>query len=91
MTGAKKELAYLKHFGQPLLPFQHVRREICQYQEQSPSDHIKNLDRYLIASSLIPRHPAFGHFCIRHPDLRTGNIIVSTSPDSNLRIVGQQR
>jgi hypothetical protein len=89
MTGAKKELAYLKHFGQPLLPFQRMRRKIYQYQEQLPSDHIKNLDRYLlIVSSLIPRHPAFGHFCIRHPDLRTGNIIVSKSPDSNLRIVG---
>ena len=66
-----------------------MRRDIYQYQEQLPSDHIENIDRYLlIVSSLIPRHPAFGHFCIRHPDLRTGNIIVSKSPDSDLRIVG---
>ena len=66
-----------------------MRREGYQYQEQPPSDHIKNLHRYLlIISSLIPRDPALGHFCIRHPDLQPGNIIVSTSPDSNLRIVG---
>ncbi|KZT09637.1 uncharacterized protein LAESUDRAFT_756575 [Laetiporus sulphureus 93-53] len=46
------------HFGRPLLPFQRIRREYYQYQEQPPSDHIENLHRYLlIASSLIPRDP----------------------------------
>ena len=71
------------------VPFQRVRREGYKYQEQPPSDHIENLDRYfLIASSLIPRNPALGHFRIRHPDLQPSNIIVSTSPDSNLQVVG---
>ena len=88
VRGANKELAYLEKFGRPLLPFQRIRREGYQYQEQPPSDHIENLGRYLlIASSLIPRNPTFGHFCIRHPDLRPGNIIVSRSPDSNLHII----
>jgi len=65
-----------------------MRREHYQYQEQLPSDHIENLDRYLlIASSLIPRNPALGHFCIRHPDLQPGNIIVSRSLESDLHIV----
>jgi hypothetical protein len=71
------------------LPFQRVRREGYQYQEQPPSDHIENLDRYLlIVSSLVPKNPALGRFSIRHPDLQPSNIIVSRSPDSNLHVVG---
>ncbi|KAG1778199.1 protein kinase subdomain-containing protein PKL CAK Fmp29 [Suillus placidus] len=89
LRGAEKELAYLRQFGRPLLPFQRVRREAYKYQEQPPSDHIENLDRYLlIASSLIPRNPALGHFHIRHPDVQPSNIIISRSPDSNLHVVG---
>ncbi|KAG6327373.1 hypothetical protein ID866_11716 [Astraeus odoratus] len=66
-----------------------VRREGYRYQEQSPSDHIENLDRYLlIASSLVPRDPSLGGFCIRHPDLQPSNIVVSKSPDSNWQVVG---
>ncbi|KAJ7775916.1 protein kinase subdomain-containing protein PKL/CAK/Fmp29, partial [Mycena maculata] len=89
VRAAHKELAYLEQFGQPLLPFQRVRREGYRYQEQSPSDHIENLNRYLlIASSLVPRDPALGHFRIRHPDLQQNNIVVSRSPDSNWQVVG---
>jgi hypothetical protein len=82
-----KELAYLKEFGQPLLPFQCVRREGYQYEEQSPSDHVENLGRYLlIAPSLIPGNPALSRFCIRHSDLQQSNINISRSPDSNWQI-----
>ena len=89
VRGAHKELAYLEQFGQPLLPFRRIRREGYQYQEQSPSDHIENLNRYLlIASSLVPKDPALSHFRIRHPNLRQNNIIVSRSPDSNWQVVG---
>ena len=60
-------------------------REGYQYQKQLPLGHIENLDRYLlIASSLIPRDPAIGHFRIRHPDPQPGNIVVSSS---NLQII----
>jgi hypothetical protein len=89
LRGAQKELAYLKQFGQPLLPFQCMRREGYHYQEQSPSDHIENLDRYLlVASSLVPRDPALRSFRIRHPDLQPNNIVVSRSPDSDWQVVG---
>ena len=89
VEGANKELAYLEQFGRPLLPFLRERREGYQYKKQPPSDHIQNLDRYLlIASSLIPRNPALSHFCIRHPDPQPSNIIVSRSPDCNLHVVG---
>ena len=89
VRAAHKELAYLEQFGQPLLPFQRVRREGYRYQEQSPSGHIENLGRYLlIASSLVPRDPTLGHFRIRHPDLQQNNIVVSRSPDSNWQVVG---
>ncbi|GBE82854.1 protein kinase subdomain-containing protein PKL/CAK/Fmp29 [Sparassis crispa] len=90
VAAARKELAYLEQFGRPLLPFQRERREAYGYKEQSPSDHIKNLERYLlIASSLVSKNSALHHFRIRHPDLQPSNVIVSTSSDSNqLKIVG---
>jgi hypothetical protein len=88
VAAARKELAYLEQFGQPLLPFRRERRDGYQYQEQSPSAHIENLKRYLlIASSLVPRDPALGHFCIRHPDLQESNIVVRRSSDSGWQVV----
>jgi hypothetical protein len=87
---AGRELAFLKQFGQPLLPFQRERREAYEYQEQFPSDHIENLERYLlIVSLLVSKDSALNPFRIRHPDLQPGNVIVSRSPDSNqLKVVG---
>ncbi len=85
MKGAIKERSYLEEFGQPLLPFERMRREAYQYQKQSPLDHIQNLDRYLLlAPSLIPKNTNLSQFRIRHPDLQPGNIIV----DSGFNIVG---
>lgn len=89
VAAARKELAYLARFGRPLLPFQRERRESYEYKEQPPSDHIKNLERYLlIASSLVPKNPALHSFRIRHPDLQPSNIIVSSSDSDQLKIVG---
>ncbi|KAG6830603.1 hypothetical protein H0H92_015884 [Tricholoma furcatifolium] len=89
IASARKESAYLEQFGKPLLPLQRERRESYGYKEQSPSDHIQNLERYLlIASTLIPEKSNPHQFRIRHPDLQLSNIIVSKSPDSNeLKIV----
>ena len=89
VAAARKELAYLEQFDRSLLPFQRERREGYGYKEQSPSDHIKNLERYLlIASSLVSKNSALHHFRIRYPDLQPNNVIVSTSSDSNqLKIV----
>ncbi|KAG6846256.1 hypothetical protein H0H93_015014, partial [Arthromyces matolae] len=82
-AGARKEIAYLEHFGQPLLPFRRERREAYNFEKQSPLDHIKNLQRYLLMSSLlVPKNQSLQAFCIRHPDLHPSNVIVSTSPDS---------
>ncbi|KAJ3476585.1 hypothetical protein NLI96_g11059 [Meripilus lineatus] len=87
-TAAHKEIAYLKKFGQPLLPFRREKRPSYKYQLQSPSDYIDNLQRYLsITSSLIPGDSALSRFCIRHPDLHPDNIFVSRSPDSGCKIV----
>lgn len=84
VRGAEKESTYLKQFGRPLLPFQRTRREAYQYQKQSPSDHIQNLQRYLlVAPSLVPGNPALRQFRLRHPDLQPSNIII----DSQMRIV----
>lgn len=65
------------------------RRPSYKYQQQSPSYHVENLERYLdVVSSLIPRDPSLSRFCIRHPDLQQSNIIVSKSPDSDCKVVG---
>lgn len=90
IAAAREELAYLEQFGKPLLPFQRERRESYEYKEQSPLDHIKNLERYLlIAPSLIPKNSALHRFCIRHPDLQPSNVLVSRSSDSDqMEVVG---
>jgi hypothetical protein len=88
VAAARKELAYLEQFRQPLLPFRRERRDGYKYQEQSPSTHIENLKRYLlIASSLVPRDTALGRLCIRHPDLQQSNIVVWRSSDSGWQVV----
>jgi hypothetical protein len=77
-----KETAYLKQFGQPLLPLRRERRPSYKYQPQLPSCHIESLEQYLsITPSLIPRDPTLSRFCIRHPNLRPDNIFVSRTPD----------
>ncbi|KAF8995945.1 kinase-like domain-containing protein [Cyathus striatus] len=84
VKGAYKELAYLENFDQPMLPFQRMNRDVYQYQKQLPSEHIENLNRYLlIAPSLVPKDPSLNHFHIRHPDLHPMNITI----DSNLRVI----
>jgi hypothetical protein len=87
-AAAHKEIAYLKRFGQQLLPLRRERRPGYKYQPQSPSDHVENLERYLgITSSLVPKDPALSRFCIRHPDLQPNNIFVTRSPDSGCKVV----
>ena len=82
--GAEKELAYLQQFGRPLLPFHRIRRETYKYEPQQSSDHIQNLEKYLlIAPFLLANASPSSNFCIRHPDLQPSNILVSRSPDSN--------
>ena len=80
-AGARKEAAYLKRCGRPLHPFQRIRRELVDYQEQYPSAHLENLKKYLrVASDLVP--PEANNATqpsIRHPDLQPNNIFVSKS------------
>ena len=89
-AAACKEAAYLERFGRPLLPFQRERREAYGYEEQSPLDHIKNLELYRrMAPSLVPGKASLRAFCMRHPDFQPSNVMVSTSPGSGRwRIVG---
>ena len=69
------------------MPFHRIRREGYKYQKQMPSEHVENLNRCLrIAPFLAPRYVPLDHFCIRHPDLRPGNIIVSRTPGSEVHI-----
>ena len=82
VTGAEKELAYLDRFGSPRAPYNFLRMECYNYEKQEPSDHTNNPGRYLLlAPSLVPDDDSLSAFCIRHPDLNTGNLKVSI--DSN--------
>ncbi|KLO05330.1 hypothetical protein SCHPADRAFT_923405 [Schizopora paradoxa] len=76
--------------GRPLLPFQRERREFYGYEKQQPSDHMENLERYLVvAPLLVPKNPSLREFRTRHPDLQPSNIILSTaSGPSNIKIIG---
>ncbi|CDO71632.1 hypothetical protein BN946_scf184911.g102 [Trametes cinnabarina] len=59
------------------------RREAYRYEEQSPLDHIKNLELYRrIAPLLVPKKASLLAFCMRHPDFQPSNVMVSPSPDS---------
>jgi len=88
VTAACKEIAYLRQFGQSILPQRRERRRGYRYQQQLPSSQIQNLERYSsLASSFIPRDSTLSRFCIPHPDLQH-NIIVSRSPDSGCQVVG---
>ncbi|KAF8884331.1 kinase-like domain-containing protein [Infundibulicybe gibba] len=83
VTGAKKELAYLELFGSPRAAYKGFRRECYNFEKQKPSDHANNLDRYLLlAPSLVPDDGSLRTFCIRHPDLHTGNLRVSVDSTS---------
>lgn len=65
--------------GRPLHPFQRIRREWVNYQQQSHLDHLEYLEKYLrIASSLAPsKRDDATQASIRHPDLQPNNIFVS--------------
>ncbi|KIY73439.1 hypothetical protein CYLTODRAFT_428523 [Cylindrobasidium torrendii FP15055 ss-10] len=79
LAGAMKELAYLDQFGAPRAPYERLRREHYNYEQQPPSDHAQNLGRYVrLAPSLVPDDSTLSAFCIRHPDLTDSNIRVST-------------
>ncbi|KAF1960978.1 hypothetical protein CC80DRAFT_523199 [Byssothecium circinans] len=78
-AGAKKEIAYLTKFGHSLHPFQRLHREIFNYQKQSPSEHLENLNKYLrVAPHLIPSgNDALIRPTLRHPDLQPNNVFIS--------------
>jgi hypothetical protein len=73
------ERAYLRIFGEPLHPFQRLRREIYNYQKQSPVEHVENLDKYLrVVPHLIPHdNNTLTRPTLRHPDLQPNNVFVS--------------
>ena len=89
VAGARKELAYLDQFGSPRAPYKGLRRDCYYNEKQEPSDHAKNLDRYLLlAPSLVPDNDSLTTFCLRHPDLNINNFRVSRdSSDVQIRSV----
>lgn len=78
-AGAKKEIAYLEHFGRPLLPYDRIRRETFQLEKQLPSVHLDSLRKYLtVAPYLVPADQhKLQKPTLRHPDLRPSNVFVS--------------
>ena len=78
-AGALKEIAHLQAHGQPLHPFQRLRREYVDYKRQPPWQHIQHLKDFIkIAPHLVPQNNQAALVpTIRHPDLQPNNIFVS--------------
>lgn len=88
VTGAEKELAYLDRFGSPRAPYERFRGEYYNYEKQPPSDHAKNLGRYLrLAPSLVPDDESLSAFCIRHPDITDVTDFKVSTDSSGLQIL----
>jgi len=85
-AGAQKEIAYLTKYGQPLHPFQRLRREWVDFQRQSPSTHVDHLKKYLhVVPCLVPQSKQdIARPTLRHPDFQPSNVFVS----DNLEITG---
>lgn len=79
---AKKELAWLRTYGQPRFPFERVYRESTDYQKSLPEEHMRSLEQYLkIAPSFVPEQEWLCKPVLRHPDLQPNNIFVTDDLD----------
>ncbi|RMZ92588.1 hypothetical protein DV736_g142, partial [Chaetothyriales sp. CBS 134916] len=79
---AAKELAWLKAFGRPRLPFERAYRDCMNYQKSRPEEHIESLEKYLrIAPYMVPQGARFHRPILCHPDLQPNNIFVSNNLD----------
>ncbi|RMY04672.1 hypothetical protein D0868_06820 [Hortaea werneckii] len=75
--GAKKEMTWLHSHGKPRLPFDREYREIFNYAEVDPEEHINSLEKFLkVASHAVPAEEWLHKPVIRHPDLSPNNIFV---------------
>lgn len=93
--GIGREIAWLQAFGKPRLPFDHVHRDITNYQPSNPNGHMQSLSTYLkVASPLVPNEEWLRKPIIRHSDLTLNNILVSddlqivslVDPSANFRM-----
>ncbi|KAH7082398.1 kinase-like domain-containing protein [Paraphoma chrysanthemicola] len=66
-------------FGHPVHPFHRLHRELFDYQKISPSEHVRNLHKYLQAVPYITPNDdvALTRPTLRHPDLEPNNVFVS--------------
>lgn len=84
-AAAEKELAWIRAYGRPRLPFDRHYREALQFQKQDPKDHAKSLEEYIrLAPYLVPSCAELNKPILRHPDLQPNNIFVS----ENFRVTG---
>ncbi|OJJ96352.1 hypothetical protein ASPACDRAFT_34965 [Aspergillus aculeatus ATCC 16872] len=75
-AGARKEIAYLEEYGQPVRASKPL--PVNRSYKQSPRDHINNLADYLrVAPYLVPSDASLTQRTIRHPDLQPNNIFVN--------------
>jgi hypothetical protein len=75
---ARKELAWLRAYGKPRLPFDRVHREITNYQKSESGERVENLLVYLrVARHLVPNDAWLHKPTLRHPDLTPNNIMVN--------------
>ncbi|KAF1917508.1 kinase-like domain-containing protein [Ampelomyces quisqualis] len=77
-THAEKELAWIRAYGRPHLPFERAYRETFDYKKQDPEEHAKSLRDYIrLVPHLVPTSSRLNLPVLRHPDLQPNNIFVS--------------
>ena len=82
LTPAIKEMAWLRKYGVPRMPFDRVYRDLTGYQKSDPQEHYKNLEMYLqIAERLVCEQEFLDRPTLRHPDLNPNNILISDKAD----------
>ena len=79
VAGAVKELAWLKTYARPRLPYIIPHRELYDYQKVSPAEHVASVEKYLqIAPHLVPSNEDYLlRPTLRHPDFQPHNIFVA--------------
>ncbi|KAK0268280.1 hypothetical protein LTS00_017612 [Friedmanniomyces endolithicus] len=82
LGAAVKEMAWLRTYGRPRMPFERMYRDITEFRKSDPQEHLQSLENYTqVASHLVPNAKWLCKPTIRHPDLNPNNIFVSDNYD----------
>lgn len=79
----ERELAWIKAYGKPRLPYERLYRDIYYFSHIPPDGHVKNLEDYLALAPCLGFRDgtSLNRPVLRHPDFQPNNILVSESKE----------